>query len=106
MAPQPPGVYLIVEFDWPQIITKEMSMAARALHDALQGKQTWIRETVAASNGVGSGPSSLWIFWLENYAALDSLIPQAVDPISGAFHVFFSHMQNVKQSLRDEVIFL
>ena len=101
-----PGVYLIVEFDWPQTITKEMSKAARALHDLLQGEQTWIKEVVAASNGIGAGPSSIWIFWLENYATLDHLIAQAVDPISGAFHSFFSGMQNVKQSLRDEVVFL
>jgi len=106
MANKMPGVYLIVEFEWPSKITKEMSLAARALHDSLQGEQTWIHETLAASNGVGSGPASIWVFKLADYAALDDLLPQAADPISAAFHTFFSQMLDVKQSLREEVIFL
>ena len=55
--------------DWPQPFTAEQGKMARQLHDVVQN-QSWIKEVVAASGGVGTGPASIWIFWLENYAAL------------------------------------
>jgi hypothetical protein len=99
------GLYLIVEFDWPRPFQPEHGTLARKLHDVVQG-QTWIKETVAASGGLGSGPSSLWIFWLENYAAFDRLLRAKDDVISQAYTAFMSEMVNVSERVRDEVLFL
>lgn len=101
----PQGLYLIVDFDWPRPFQPEHGPLARQLHEAVQG-QTWIKEAVAASGGLGSGPSSLWIFWLENYAALDRLLRAKDDAISQAYTTFMSEMVNVSERVRDEVIFL
>jgi hypothetical protein len=101
----PPGIYLIVQFNWPANITKELAGKARALHDVLHGEHGWIRDTVAASGGLGSGPSSLWIFWLQNYAALDRLL-HSDDPISQAYVAFFSEMVDVSESVREQVAFI
>lgn len=62
------GIYLIVDFDWPNPFEPEHGKNARKLHAVVQN-QHWIREVAAASSGVGAGPGSSWIFWLENYAA-------------------------------------
>jgi hypothetical protein len=99
-----PGLYLIVDFDWPEPILTEAIDKARHLHKVLQG-QSWIRETVAASGGVGGGPRSTWIFWLENYAALDRLLHHPVDEISKAYNDFFSAMPVVLDKVRDQVLF-
>lgn len=100
------GIYLIVHFDWPENITKELAQKARVLHDVLQGDANWIRESVAASGGLGSGPDSVWIFWLENYAALDRLLGEPSDPISQAYTSFFSAMVGVSEAVREQVAFL
>lgn len=100
-----PGIYLIVEFDWPQPFTQEIGKKARHLHDVVQNKP-WIREAVAASAGLGEGPSSLWIFWLENYAALDRLFRDQSNEVSQAYSDFFSAMPKVVDKIREEVVFL
>ena len=100
------GVYLIVRFNWPANVTAEMAHKARALHDAVVAQKTWIREAVAASNGVGSGPSSIWVLWLEDYAALDRLLKDREDPVAKAYDAFFSTMLDVDSSVREEVAFL
>ena len=100
-----PGLYLMVEFDWPEPVTAEVAKKARHLHDVVQGR-TWIRESVAASGGVGAGPRSLWIFWLENYAALDRLLHDSSDEVSQAYMECFSAMPVVVDKIRDEVVFL
>ena len=99
------GIYLIVEFDWPRPFAKEDAQNARKLHDMVQN-QTWIKEVVAASGGLGEGPSSIWIFWLADYAALDRLLRNPADPISQAYTMFFSNMPVVKDKIREEVAFL
>ena len=101
-----PGIYLIINFNWPTPIEKAHAAAARTLHDRVQG-QTWIREVVAASGGVGAGPSSTWIFWLANYAALDRLLRSSgEDPIGQAYVDFFSQMPLAEEVVRAEVVFL
>lgn len=105
MSEQPhPGVYLIVEFEWPRPIDSEAGQKAYHLHQAVQN-QSWIRESLAASGGIGSGPSSIWVFWLENYAALDRLLRDKTDEVSKAYISFFSAMPTVVEKIREEVAF-
>ena len=100
-----PGVYLVVEFDWPRPFQPEHGKLARKLHDVALG-HAWIKEAVAASGGLGCGPASLWIFWLENYAAFDRLLRGKEEAVSQAYTAFFSEMVNVSERVRDEVVFL
>jgi hypothetical protein len=99
-----PGIYLIVEFDWPQPFDPEHGKLARALHDVVQDKD-WIRESVSASGGVGGRRSSVWVFWLENYAALDRLLKDRDDPVSKAYLAFFPKMAAIEDWVREEVYF-
>jgi hypothetical protein len=99
------GIYLIVDFDWPSPFDAEDGKKARHLHDVLQN-QTWIRENAAGSGGLGGGPSSIWVFWLENYAALDRLLHDKSDEVSKAYVEFFSAMPKVTEKIREEVHFL
>lgn len=64
------------------------------------------KRVVAASGGIGGGPSSLWIFKLANYAALDRLFHDEEDPVAGAYRAFFGEMVDVQDMVREEVIFL
>ena len=100
-----PGIYLIVEFDWPSPVNAEVGKKARHLHDVVQN-QAWIREMVAGSGGLGGGPSSIWVFWLENYAALDHLLRDKSDDVSRAYMDFLSAMPRVVDKIREEVVFL
>ena len=103
--PQAGGIYLIVQFDWPESVDGELASKARVLHDLTQ-EADWIREVVAGSGGLGAGPSSLWIFWLENYAALDRLLNNTTDPICQAYLAFFTQMTHVSDFIREKVRFL
>ena len=47
-----PGIYLIVEFEWPKEFNPETGMKARELHAVTQ-KKRWIQPIVAASGGIG-----------------------------------------------------
>ena len=98
------GIYLIVSFNWPEKLTREMADNAAKLHASL-ADGSWIKETLAASGGIGAGPSSIWVFWLEDYAALDRLLKDKDDPISQAYFNFFSQMVDVSDSIREEVLF-
>ncbi|HEX6033214.1 MAG TPA: hypothetical protein VFY83_02225, partial [Anaerolineales bacterium] len=89
----PSGIYLIVEFDWPSPMKPELLHKAKDLHQIVQN-QTWIQEVVAASGGLGRGPSSIWIFRLENYSALDRLLRDRSNEISQAYVGLFSEMAN------------
>jgi hypothetical protein len=103
-AIQSPGLYLIVEFNWPQNFTPEDAEKARVLHERLQG-QDWISEVLAASGGIGQGGSSIWIFGLQDYAGLDRLLMMPEDPVSKAFVGFFSRMADVSERVRQQVLF-
>jgi len=100
-----PGIYLIIDFEWPQPFERSHARKARELHDVVQG-YAWIREVVAASGGIGAGPAYTWIFWLENYAALDRLMRAEDDPVSQAYRAFFAVMTHVNDKIREEVLFL
>ena len=103
--PPQAGIYLIVDFDWPRPFNPDNAKAAAHLHEVVQN-QTWIREVAAASGGLGSGPASTWIFWLENYAALDTLLGDRDNEVSQAYMAFFSAMPVVQDKVREEVVFI
>ena len=98
------GIYLFVDFDWPKPFQPEYGAKAKALHAASQ-EAGWIREVAAASGGIGAGPSSVWVFWLESYAALDRLLRDRENPVAQAYQSFFSQMLTVSERIREEVIF-
>ena len=98
-------IFLIVEFDWPSPMKPEFVQKAKDLHQVVQN-QTWIQEVVAASGGLGMGPSSIWIFRLENYAALDRLLHDRSDETAQAYAGFFSEMANISDKVREEVVFM
>lgn len=98
------GIYLFVDFDWPKPFQPEYGAKAKALHAAVQDGG-WIREVVAASGGIGAGPSAIWVFWLENYTALDRLLRDREDSVAQTYQSFFSQMLTVTERIREEVIF-
>lgn len=100
-----PGIYFIVDFDWPQPLQEEHGRNARNLHDMVQDR-SWIREVAAASGGIGVGRSSTWIFWLEGYAALERLLRDEADEVGRAYRAFFGDMARVEDKVREEVVFL
>jgi hypothetical protein len=100
-----PGIYLLINFDWPEPFANEHGVKARKLHDVVQGV-SWIKEVVAASGGIGGGQESVWIFWLENYAALDRLLQDDDDEVAQAYRSFFTEMVAVEERIRQEVVFL
>lgn len=104
-AAQKTGIYLMIDFQWPQEFDPSVGSKARRLHDVVQAK-SWIREVAAGSGGVGAGPAHSWIFWLENYAALDRLLRDETDEVCNAYVDFFSHMEQVTDKIREEVLFL
>ena len=99
-----PGIYLIVNFDWPSPFEPEHGKVARALHDAVT-EADWITETVAASGGIGGSASSIWVFRLENYSALDKLLRDYDDPVHQAYAACFQTMINVTEMVKEEVLF-
>ena len=102
--PQPqPGIYLIVEFDWPDNVTKEQAGNAYRLHQVVRDKE-WIRGVVAGSGGIGGAQSSIWIFWLESYAALGRLLRDQEDEVGQVYNAFFKEMPNVVDRVREEVV--
>ncbi|HAV78670.1 MAG TPA: hypothetical protein DCX53_15080 [Anaerolineae bacterium] len=99
-----PGIYLIVDFDWPRPFDTEVGKKARVLHETVKN-QKWIREAVAGSGGLGNGPGSVWTFWLKDYAALDRLLHDKTDDVSNAYVDFFSSLPKVVEKIREEVVF-
>ena len=97
------NIYLMVQFNFPKPFQPEYGGMAKALHEVVQG-QDWIEEVFTASGGVGAGPSSVWVFKLENYASLDRLF-NSDDPVSKAYVDFFRIMSDVQDMVREEVIF-
>lgn len=99
------GIYLFIDFEWPVPFEQSHAKLAHNLHTVVQG-QTWIREVGAASHGLGSGPSSSWVFWLENYGVLERLLRTSDDDICKAYTTFFEAMPLKEQKVREEVLFL
>jgi hypothetical protein len=100
-----PGILLIVDFDWPQPFEKEHAQKAWALHDAIVASD-WVVDLAAGAGGVGAGQSSIWVFRLDGYAALDRLMREREDPVCRAYMDCFGIMENVAERVREEVIFL
>ncbi len=98
-----PGIYLIIEFDWPQPFEDEFGQLAADLHRSIQ-EHDWIEEVFTASGGVGGDLSSMWVFWLQDYAGLDRLFKDRSHPVSLAYNDFFSQMSGVHERIREEVI--
>jgi hypothetical protein len=104
MSERDSAIYLIVEFNWPHKVTKEMGQKAKLLHELTQ-KSDWIEEALAGSGGVGGKQSSLWVFEVANYAALDRLLGDRKDALSQAFSGFFLDMEDVQDKIREKVLF-
>ena len=98
------SIFLIVEFNWPMPPSKEAADAAKVLHTEVS-KSDWISSTLAGSGGLGGVQSSIWIFELANYAALDRLLTYD-DSVSIAYKTFFSTVKDVKDYIKEKVIFL
>ena len=97
------GIYLNVQFNFPKPFQAEYGQKAKSLHQALE-EQDWIDEICAASGGIGGSQSSMWVFKLGNYAALDRLF-HGNDLTSRAYVNFFSAMDDVQDFIREEVNF-
>ena len=98
------SLYLFVEFDWPNELTKETAGLAKQLHTQVT-EVDWIEEVIAASGGLGGELGSVWVFKVENYAALDRLLRDREDEIAQTYMQFFSRMAKVRDRVREEVIF-
>ncbi len=105
---QKPGVYLIVEFDWPKEEKPEMYKAAGNLHRTVQETE-WIEEIFAGFGGIGAGKASIWVFKMKQYAELDKLVNSYnsdQNEVSSAYSAFFNLMINVEEKIREEVVFV
>ena len=102
-----PGIYFIVNFDWPDDFSPDIAQTAKKLHVLTsENPPNWIHEVVAASGGIGGDEGSVWIFWLPNYSSLDKLFHDQNEEISRTYRKFFSSMKKVRDSVRDKVQFL
>ena len=99
------GIYLIIDFEWPKPWDGMCAKRARELHEVVKA-HGWVREVVAAGGGIGSGPAYTWVFWLEDYAALDRLMRSEHDAVALAYRAFFADMTHVTDKIREEVLFL
>ena len=59
---------------------------------------------LAARGGIGAGTSSLWIFKLDNYAALDRLLFDQDHPVANAYLRFFRELEDVEDMIGEEVL--
>jgi hypothetical protein len=46
------------------------------------------------------------VFWLKDYAALDTLFHDRENEISQTYRAFFSGMRKVRDSVREQVVFI
>ena len=93
--------YLIIEFDWPDSPTPEHRKTVLTFRQAAGLAD--FEEILAASGGIGAGPSSLWIFRIESYATIDRL--RAPGNLGKAYRDFGAAMCNVSERIREEVEF-
>ena len=99
-----PGIMLIIEFDWPEEITKELATLVRKFHD-LVVEADWIEEKVAASGELGGDYGSIWIFRLDNYGGLDEFL-HGKNEITKSFIEWSNQMADMHLSVKEEVQFL
>lgn len=97
------NIYLFVQFNFPKPFQTEYGLKAKNLNQSLVG-QDWIEAVLAASGGIGGGPSSLWVFKLGDYASLDRLF-HGDNPVAKDYIDFFSAMEDVHDFIREEVVF-
>ena len=96
--------YIIIEFDWPSSITKELATLVREFHDLVKDAD-WIEESVAASGGIGGEYNSIWILWIEKYATLDTFL-HGENPITENFSKWANQMAKMRISVKEKVQFL
>jgi hypothetical protein len=103
-----PSIYLIVEFNWPEIESPEMYKGAGNLHKVIEVAD-WIEEVFAGFGGVGKGKASIWIFKMRSYSILDKLLNSYnsdQNEVSRAYSTFFKLMVDVEEKIREEVVFV
>jgi hypothetical protein len=88
---------------FPKPFQAEYGVKAKTLHHVLDG-QDWIEEVFAASGSIGAGPSSIWVFKLNDFSALDKLLG-GEDPVSEAHVDFFGAMEDVNDFIQEAIIF-
>ncbi len=98
------GYYILIEFDWPSTITKELTILVREFHDLVLETE-WVDETVAASGGIGGEYNSIWILYIEKYAILDKFL-HGENPIAENFNKWADQMAKMKISVKEQVKFL
>jgi len=65
-----------------------------------------MEESLPGSRGMGGNQSSIWIFELTNYAALDCLLGMRENPVSQANMSFYSEILDVEDYVKEQTIFL
>ena len=102
-----PGLFLIVEFDWPKEITPQLFKASSHLHEVVT-QSDWIDEKVAGYGGLRIDFQCIWIFRVNDFVALEKLLnlpEDEQDDVAKAYANFFDNMIKVKETIRQEVIF-
>ena len=99
-----PGIVLILQFNWPQTITKELGLKVHHFHDLIIAAD-WIEEKVPASKGIGGKYNSIWVLKMENYAALDHFL-HGKNEIAENFTEWADQMLKMKINVKEEVQFL
>lgn len=88
--------FSVPEYGWAQFLVGEFPIA---LYEPGPGGG-------GSSGECDSVHFSVWIFWLENYAALDTLLESRDNEICQAYINFFSEMPLVNEKIRGEVLFI
>ena len=100
-----PGIFLIVEFDWPSPTPPALFQAAASLHKTLE-RSIWMQEILGGFGGIGSHYQSIWIFKFSNFADIDILLENGNEREEvEAYSAFFDNMKNVKTIIKQEVTF-
>ncbi|MHA2103490.1 MAG: hypothetical protein ACW981_08665 [Candidatus Hodarchaeales archaeon] len=103
-----PNIFLIVEFGWPDVITKEMGDASANIHKKIQ-ESDWIDDPVVVYGGVSHGLPCMWIFKVKEYADLDKLLhptKSTNNEVAKAYTSFFKDMVDIQVKIKHEVQFL
>ncbi|HSH03654.1 MAG TPA: hypothetical protein VLL52_14130 [Anaerolineae bacterium] len=99
------SLYLIVEFNFPRPFQPDYGEKAKALHEAVEACD-WVEEVVAGSGGIGGEEAgAIWIFKVADYGALGRLV-RGDEPVAQAYGAFFRAMVDVRDKVREEVLFI